>query len=105
MVLVLTLFLFILYFFPVQGLATVAMASFTRAGPMLPPPASPARSGVTRLPTYTEGLLRFSPSCLMLRITAATQEVKMSVPGATQKTHLSLGNTAVCLPVEMHRYR
>lgn len=36
------------FFFPSQGLATVAMASFTRAQPMLQHPGFPARSGVTR---------------------------------------------------------
>lgn len=54
-----------------------------------------------RLPTCTGGHLRFSLSYLMLRITAATQEVRTSVPGATQKTHLWPGNTAACLPVRM----
>lgn len=54
-----------------------------------------------RLPICTGGLLRFSQSYLMLRITAAIQEVRMSVPGATRRIQLWPGNTAVCLPVEM----
>lgn len=54
-----------------------------------------------RLLICTGGLLRFSLSCWMLRIIAAIQEVRTSVPGATQRIQLWPGNIAPCLPVEM----